>query len=114
MKLKPKQLKNFGILIDHRLEFREHVNFIEKQCAKFITFLYQTRQFLDENLLVKFFFTICSTSLPIWSINLRNHNQVDLNKVTKTTKFFSQNSLSIKESGRGPHDKKKARNSFNF
>ena len=60
------------------------------------------------------FFTICSTSLPIWSINLRNHNQVDINKATKTTEFFSQSSLSIKENGRGSNDQKKARKSLNF
>ena len=48
-------VKYRGVLIDYRLDYREHVNFIEKQCAKFITILYQTRQFLDKNLLVKIF-----------------------------------------------------------
>ena len=48
-------VKYLGVLIDYQLDIREHVNFFEKQCAKFITILYQTRQFLDKNLLVKIF-----------------------------------------------------------
>ena len=48
-------VKYLGVLIVYRLDFREHVNFVEKQCAKFINILYQTRQFLDKNLLVKIF-----------------------------------------------------------
>ena len=42
-----KVVKYLGVLIDYRRNFRDHVNFIEKQCVKFITILYQTRQFLD-------------------------------------------------------------------
>ena len=48
-------VKYLGVLKDYRLDFREHVNFIEKQCEKIIKILYETRQFLDKNLLVKFF-----------------------------------------------------------
>ena len=48
-------VKYLGVLIEYRLDFREHVCFIEKQCAKFITILYQTRQFPDKKLLVKIF-----------------------------------------------------------
>ena len=48
-------MKYLGILIDYQFDFREPVNFIEKQCAKIITILYQTRHFLDRNLPVKIF-----------------------------------------------------------
>ena len=49
-------VKYLGVLIDYQHDFREHVKFIEKQCAKFITTLYQTLYIIiDKILLVKFF-----------------------------------------------------------
>ena len=104
-------VKYLGVLIDYRLDFREHVNFIEKQCAKFITILYQTCQFLEKNLLVKI---LKQYVQPRYQYGILIYGTTAKSILTKLQRQqFSQNSLSIKEIGRGSH-KKKARNSLNF
>ena len=61
----------------------------------------------SKNLLVKFFKHYVQPRYLYGIIIYGTTTKSILTKL-KTTKFFSQNSLSIKEIGRGSHDKKKA------
>ena len=86
-------VKNLGVLIDYQLDFREHVNFIEN---------FISNQFPDKNRLVKIF--------KQYDQHRYQHAvliYVTTTKLQRQQNFFL-NSFSIKEIGRGSHDKKKS------
>ena len=45
--------KHLGIWLDSELNFKKHVDFILKKNAKFVSILYQSRDYLSKNLLLK-------------------------------------------------------------
>ena len=50
-----KCVKYLGVKIDNNLTFEEHIDYVRKKCNQYISSLYQTKKYLQRELLLKFY-----------------------------------------------------------
>ena len=81
-----KNTKNFGVIIDHKLNWSDHILYIKNKISKSIGIINKTRNLLDKNTLRNLYYTFIYPYLiyciEIWG----NTNDTHLNPMIKIQK----------------------------